>query len=232
VRAAAVRTNVTSALRAVLFDLDGTLLDTAPDMAGALNQLLLERQRAPLPYGHIRPSVSHGAARLVRLGFPDAGPETLADLQRRYLELYRGALCVQTRLFEGMDDVLAQLAARDLLCGIVTNKPAWLTTPLLDELQLTERFACVVSGDTVSERKPHAMPMLHAATLAGVAAEDCIYVGDAQRDIQAAHAAGMPGLVAAYGYLLPDEDWQAWDGDGVIDSPGELLPWLEHSGRL
>lgn len=227
-----MRTNVTSSLRAVLFDLDGTLLDTAPDMAGALNQLLLERQRVPLPYGHIRPLVSHGAARLVHLGFPDADPETVADLQRRYLDIYRGALSVQTRLFEGMDDVLAQLAARDLLCGIVTNKPAWLTTPLLEQLQLAQRFACVVSGDTVSQRKPHAMPMLHAATLAGVAAEDCIYVGDAQRDIEAAHAAGMPGLVAAYGYLLADEDWQSWNGDGVIDSPDELLPWLEHSGRL
>jgi phosphoglycolate phosphatase len=219
-------------LRAILFDLDGTLLDTAPDMVGALNQLRVERRQAPLPYESVRPSVSHGAGRLVKLGFPDADPETFAGLQTRFLEIYAGAIGVETRLFEGMDQVLAVLAERRLLCGIVTNKPAWLTGPLLEQLGLERRFACVVSGDTVSERKPHAMPMLHAARLAGVAAGECVYVGDAERDIQAAHAAGMPGLVAAYGYLQPEEEWRAWGGDGVIDSPLGLLAWLEQSGRV
>jgi phosphoglycolate phosphatase len=219
-------------LHAILFDLDGTLLDTAPDMAGALNGLLAEHGRATLPYHTIRGLVSHGAARLVRLGFPDAGPQEFAGLQGRYLEIYSGALSVETRLFEGMDQVLSELSNRGLKCGIVTNKPAWLTDPLLDQMGLKSRFACVVSGDTVSERKPHSMPMLHAASLAGVAPGACVYVGDAERDIQAAHAAGMPGLVAAYGYLQPEDPWQAWGGDGVIESPLGLLAWLEHSGRL
>ena len=219
-------------LRAILFDLDGTLLDTAPDMVGALNKLRLERRLAPLPYESVRSSVSHGAARLVKIGFPDADPDTFAVLQKRFLEIYAGAVSLETRLFEGMDRVLAILAERGLRCGIVTNKPGWLTVPLLEQLGLETRFACVVSGDTVSERKPHAMPMLHAAKLAGVAADECVYVGDAERDIQAANAAGMPGLVATYGYLQPDEDWRAWGGDGVIQSPLDLLPWLEHSGRL
>jgi 2-phosphoglycolate phosphatase len=218
-------------LRAILFDLDGTVLDTAPDMVGALNKLRLERRLAPLPYEGVRSSVSHGAARLVKLGFPDAESE-FAVLQKRFLDIYAGAVSSETRLFDGMDRVLATLAERGLLCGIVTNKPAWLTLPLLEQLGLKPRFACVVSGDTVSERKPHAMPMLHAAKLAGVAADECVYVGDAERDIQAAHAAGMPALVAAYGYLQPDEDWRAWGGDGVIQSPIDLLPWLERSGRL
>ncbi|HWJ34574.1 MAG TPA: HAD-IA family hydrolase [Steroidobacteraceae bacterium] len=219
-------------LRAILFDLDGTLLDTAPDMVGALNALRREQHLPPLPFESVRSLVSHGAARLVKLGFPHADPETFTVLQQRYLEIYRGAISLETRLFTGMDRVLEELAQRRLVCGIVTNKPAWLTHPLLDQLGLTSRFACVVSGDTVSARKPHAMPMLHAAKLAGVAAGECIYVGDAERDIQAAHAADMQGLVAAYGYLQPDEDWQAWGGDGVIKSPIDLLPWLEHSGRL
>jgi 2-phosphoglycolate phosphatase len=212
---------------AILFDLDGTLLDTAPDMVGALNKLRFERGLAPLPYEHVRSSVSHGAARLVQLGFPEADPDTCALLQARFLQIYRGAVGMETRLFNGMDLVLAELSKRGLLCGIVTNKPTWLTVPLLEELNLTRLFACVVSGDTVSERKPHAMPMLHAAKLAGVGSAECVYLGDAERDIQAAHAAGMPALVATYGYIQPDEDWQAWGGDGFIRQPVDLLSWLE-----
>jgi N-acetyl-D-muramate 6-phosphate phosphatase len=214
-----------AATRAVLFDLDGTLLDTAPDMVGALNALRVERHLEPLPYEHVRPSVSRGAARLVHIGFPDVDPEAFAELQSRFLQLYRESVGVETRLFDGMDRVLAELGRRGLPCGIVTNKPAWLTEPLLDELDLRRLFACIVSGDTVSERKPHAMPMLHAARLAGVEPSQCVYIGDAERDIQAAHAAGMPALVATYGYLQPDEDWQAWGGDGFIHRPIDLLGW-------
>ena len=128
-------------LRAILFDLDGTLLDTAPDMVGALNKLRLERRLAPLPYESVRSSVSHGAARLVKIGFPDADPDTFAVLQKRFLEIYAGAVSLETRLFEGMDRVLAILAERGLRCGIVTNKPGWLTVPLLEQLGLETRFA-------------------------------------------------------------------------------------------
>jgi phosphoglycolate phosphatase len=219
-------------LRAILFDLDGTLLDTAPDLVGALNTLRRERQLAPLPYDAARAWVSHGAVRLVRLGFPQADPAAFALLHERFLAIYAGAVGAQTRLFDGMDRVLGALRERGLKCGIVTNKPAWLTTPLLAQLGLASLFDCVVSGDTVSLPKPHAMPMLHAAALAGVAAGECLYVGDAQRDIEAAHAAGMPALVAAYGYLGPDEDWRSWGGDGVLQAPLDLLPWLACSGRL
>jgi 2-phosphoglycolate phosphatase len=216
-------------LRAVLFDLDGTLLDTAPDMVGALNALRVQEQLAALPYDEVRALVSHGAGRLVKFGFPDAEAARALSLQDRFLEIYRGAVSKETRLFAGMDQVLTALAQRGLLCGIVTNKPAWLTEPLLAQLGLSHRFACVVSGDSVGERKPHPMPMLHAAKLAGVNPSQCLYLGDAERDIQAAHAAGMPALVATYGYLEPNEDWQAWGGDGFIATPLQLLAWLDRN---
>ncbi|HEX4153470.1 MAG TPA: phosphoglycolate phosphatase [Steroidobacteraceae bacterium] len=217
-------------LLAVLFDLDGTLLDTAPDMVGALDILRRENALAPLPFDEARASVSHGSARLVRLGFPDAGVERLAALQRRYLEIYSDHLAAGTRLFPGMDAVLEQLTARRLALGIVTNKPGWLTEPLLEQLGLRARFACVVSGDSLSERKPHPLPLLHAAELAGVPPQSCVYVGDAERDMQAARAAGMRSLVATYGYLADGENWRAWGGDGAISAPAELLGWLAHGG--
>jgi phosphoglycolate phosphatase len=218
-------------LRAILFDLDGTLLDTAPDMVGALNALRREHGLAPLPYEEVRPAVSHGAARVVKIGFPDAAAQSAAALQRRFLEIYRGALSQGTRLFPGMEQVLYTLARRRLKAGIITNKPAWLTLPLLDEMGLRARFDCVVSGDTVAERKPHPLPLLHAAKLADVSPGECVYVGDAERDVQAAHAAGMPALVANYGYLREGEDSSAWTGDGYLDQALDLLDWLDASGR-
>jgi N-acetyl-D-muramate 6-phosphate phosphatase len=219
-------------LRAILFDMDGTLLDTAPDMAGALNALRAEQGFAPLPYDAVRSAVSHGAARVVKTGFPDAEPESLAALQSRFLEIYRGALSDGTRLFPGMEEVLDGLARHHLKSGIVTNKAAWLTDPLLEQLGLRARFDCVVSGDTLPTRKPHPQPLLHAATLAGVAPGECIYVGDAERDVQAAHAAGMQALVANYGYLRADEDSTAWGADGYLAQALDLLAWLDASGRV
>jgi len=218
-------------LRAILFDLDGTLLDTAPDMVGALNTLRGEEHLAPLPFDLVRSGVSHGAARLVAIGFPHATEAALAALQTRFLDIYRGALSAGTRLFPGMDEVLDALEGRGLKSGIVTNKAAWLTEPLLEQLGLRPRFACVVSGDTLAERKPHPLPLLHAARLAGVSPGECIYVGDAERDVQAAHAAGMPVLVANYGYLQADEDPATWGGDGYLEQPLNLLDWLKASGR-
>jgi len=223
---------VAATLRAVLFDLDGTLLDTAPDMVGALNALRIERSLAPLPFETVRGAVSHGAARLVRTGFADADADTFARLRDRFLEIYRGALGRQTKLFPGMEQVLGALEGWRLKCGIVTNKPGWLTDPLLLELGLNARFACVVSGDSVAERKPHPLPLLHAAGLAGVDALECIYVGDAERDVQAAHAAGMPAVVANYGYVLPEEQPLTWGAQGYLEKPLDLLDWLQESGRL
>jgi len=213
---------------ALLLDLDGTLLDTAPDMGGALNLLRAEHGLEPLPAHVIRPVVSHGAMRLVALGFPTATGDAFEALRRRFLELYAANLAIGTRLFPGFEDVLERLESRGLPWGIVTNKPGWLTDPLLAALGLDRRAACAVSGDTVAERKPHPLPLLHAARLVGVEPERCVYVGDAERDIQAGRAAGMTTVVAAYGYIAGTEDPRHWQPDGVVAAPHELLPWMEH----
>ena len=213
---------------ALLLDLDGTLLDTAPDMGGALNLLRAEHGLEPLPANVIRPVVSHGAMRLVALGFPEATGDAFEALRLRFLELYAANLAVGTRLFPGFDDVLESLESRGLPWGIVTNKPGWLTDPLLAALGLDRRAACAVSGDTVAERKPHPLPLLHAARLVGVEPAQCVYVGDAERDIQAGRAAGMTTVVAAYGYISAEEDPRQWQPHGVVTSPDELLQWMAH----
>jgi 2-phosphoglycolate phosphatase len=223
---------MTVPLRAILFDMDGTVLDTAPDMAGALDVLRAEQGLAPMPFETVRCAVSHGAARVVKAGFPGAEGDEFASLQRRFLEIYRGALSRGTQLFPGMEEVLDTLTKLGLKSGIVTNKAGWLTEPLLADLGLRARFDCVVSGDTLAERKPHPLPLLHAAQLAGVAPGECIYVGDAERDVQAAHAAGMAALVANYGYLRADEDSTTWGGDGYLREALDLLSWLDACGRL
>jgi phosphoglycolate phosphatase len=211
---------------AILFDLDGTLLDTAPDMIGALNRLRVEHDRAPLPLAEARAHVSHGALRLVRLGFPDVHDDGLEPLRQRFLELYAANLADGTCLFPGIDHVLATLEAERLPWGVVTNKPGWLTDPLLERLGLYERACCVVSGDTVAERKPHPLPLLHAARATGVSPAHCVYVGDAERDIVAGRAAGMQTVVAAYGYLSPEDRPLLWNPHGVVDRPEDLLDWV------
>ena len=211
---------------ALLLDLDGTLLDTAPDMGGALNLLRAEHGLEPLPAATIRPVVSHGAMRLVALGFPGVAGDEFEALRMRFLEIYAANLSAGTRLFPGFDAVLETLESRDLPWGIVTNKPGWLTAPLLAALGLERRAACVVSGDTVAERKPHPLPLLHAAEVVGVQPEHCVYVGDAERDIQAGRAAGMTTVVAAYGYISDEEDPRQWQPHGVVQAPDELLHWV------
>lgn len=214
--------------RTVLFDLDGTLADTAPDLARVLNALRAENGRAPLPYDDIRPVVSHGSPGLLKLGFgvtredPGFGP-----LRERLLALYAAELCRETRLFPGIADVLRRLQTRGLNWGIVTNKPAFLTDPLVSQLGLPCPPACVVSGDSTANRKPHPDPMLLACARAGSSPAECLYVGDAERDIQAGREAGMKTLVALFGYIMPDERPQEWGADALIRAPHEILDWLD-----
>ena len=188
-------------IRCVLFDLDGTLLDTAPDMGGALNRLRAEHELAPLPAAMIRPHVSNGAAALVRLGFPGVAGDHFESLRLRFLDLYSNHLCEATRLFEGGAELLGLLEDQGLPWGIVTNKPGWLTDPLMARLQLDQRAASIVSGDTLPVRKPDPAPLQHAAASIGVASHECIYLGDAERDIVAARAAGMRAVFALHGYF-------------------------------
>jgi len=220
--------NRTTRARAALFDLDGTLLDTARDMAAALNVLLTEEGRPVLPLEVVRPLVSNGAVGLVRVGYPDLGVGSPEFEQRRerFLAHYRAALCVHTQLFPGFEAVLATLEAHALPWGVITNKAAWLTEPLLESLGLSTRAACVVSGDTLPERKPHPRPLLHAAELIAVAPAECVYLGDALRDVQAARAAGMVPLGARFGYVNSADDPNSWPVAGWLDDPHELLSWL------
>jgi N-acetyl-D-muramate 6-phosphate phosphatase len=213
-------------LRAVLLDLDGTLLDTAPDMADALNQLRMAEGLAALPFENIRPHVSHGAPRLIRLAFGEPEPARFEALRGRFLDIYRNGLAIRTCLFEGFEEVLTALEGAGMRWGIVTNKPGWLAVPLLEQLRLDRRSACIVSGDSLPERKPHPMQLLHAAALLGLEPRQCAYLGDAERDVQAARNAGMIPLVAGFGYLNDGEDPAAWQPDAVFGRPHELLHWL------
>ncbi len=213
--------------QAVLFDLDGTLADTAPDMVAALNLLCREQGRAGIPYTMARPHVSHGSRALVDLGFPGASDSEVTMLIARFLEIYASNLCVGTRVFEDMHEVLATLDRLNIGWGIVTNKPARLTDPLVEALDLAARARCVVSGDTLPERKPHARPLLHACELMDVRPDRSLYVGDAERDILAGRAAGMRTLVACYGYIVEDENPDDWQADGMISNPRDILAWLD-----
>jgi len=213
-------------LAAVLLDLDGTLLDTAPDMVRIANLLRAQQQLAPLPYAQLRQHVSHGSAALLRAAFAGADAAQLADLQGRFLSAYREQLVVETRVFPGFEAVLGELEAHGIPWGVITNKPGWLTEPLLRELSLYERAACVLSGDSLPVCKPDPLPLLTAARRIAVAAERCLYLGDALRDMQAARAANMVALGARYGYIGAQEDTAHWPVSGWIDSPAELLAWV------
>jgi phosphoglycolate phosphatase len=193
---------------------------------GALDDLMQEHSRAPLPYAQARGFASHGSNGLVRLGFPEVEGHAFEALRLRFLDLYAARIARCSRLFDGCAALLDTLETNQRRWGIVTNKPAFLTTPLVAELGLDRRTPCIVSGDTLPERKPHPAPLLHAAALLGIDPAHCLYVGDAQRDIQAARAAGMPVVVARYGYLGPDDDPESWAADGSVDEPLAVLPWL------
>lgn len=211
----------------VLFDLDGTLLDTAPDLAAALNRLRGECGIAALPVERIRPTISQGSPGMLKVCFgltPD--DSVYAELNQRFLDLYRAAIAVETALFPGMADVLTYLETHAIRWGVVTNKPGWLAEPLLKALGLWPRAACVVSGDTLDKRKPDPEPLLHACERAGVAPEDSLYVGDAERDILAGNRAGMRTLVAGFGYLSTEDRPQEWGADGFLERPSDLFAWL------
>jgi phosphoglycolate phosphatase len=221
-----VRADLDLPWRTVLFDLDGTLADTAPDLYAAQVALSREHGLEPMPFDAVRNHVSHGSSALVKLAFPQAEGEQFEELRARFLEIYAQNLFLDTELFPGMETLLAWLESRGLNWGVVTNKPAFLTDPLMASLGLTERAACIVSGDTLKERKPHPLPMWHACELAGSRPVECLYVGDAERDIQAGRAAGMATLIALYGYIDESQRPQAWGADGMIREPRQILDWM------
>lgn len=211
----------------MLFDLDGTLLDTAPDLAYALNCVLQEQGREPLPFEVIRPVVSHGAIAITRLGF-GLEPEhpDFAPLRERLLEIYRDNIARETRLFPGMGDLLDTLESQGMNWGVVTNKPSRFTEPLMAALDLSARAACIVSGDTCNNSKPHPEPILYGCELAGSSAPQCLYVGDAERDIEAGRRAGLRTVVALFGYIGDNDTPQNWAADAMLDTPQQISEWI------
>jgi phosphoglycolate phosphatase len=216
-----------AAVRLVLFDLDGTLADTAPDLAAAVNRMLVKRSREPLPLATLRPLASHGARGLVGRAFgvapTDDGYEAL---RQEFFGEYESALCDASVLFPGMAETLDSLDATTIRWGIVTNKIARFTDPLVRALGLDRRAACVVSGDTTAHTKPHPAPLLYALRESEHSAREAVYVGDDLRDVQAGQAAGLRTVIAAYGYLGDAEPIERWGADHVIQRPADLLPWL------
>jgi len=219
-------------LSGILFDLDGTLADTAPDLVAVLNQLLLEAGRPPMPYAIARNEVSNGALGLIRLGFGLA-PDAVVDetLRQRFLALYEANGHRKSRLFislSELSDICSRISCR---WGIVTNKPAALTRPLLDYLGVAPHAGTVVSGDTLPQRKPHPAPLELAASELGVTPAECIYLGDAERDIEAGRAAGMRTVATTYGYVRPGQNTLAWRADAVVDHPRKIGAMLQRMSR-
>lgn len=212
---------------AVFFDLDGTLADTAPDLASALNALLARHGKPPVPYAEVRSLAAYGAQRLLRKGFGmTADDPGYAELRDEYLNLYGEAVCQHSALFPGMVEVLEALRQRNIPWGVVTNKHARFTVPLLEKLGLSGHLACTISGDSCANAKPHPEPLLLAATTLGVQAQDCLFVGDTINDLKAAEAAGMRVLIASWGYFDENELRANWNPTAWIDKPEEILDFL------
>jgi N-acetyl-D-muramate 6-phosphate phosphatase len=208
----------------ILFDLDGTLADTAPDLGLALNMQRERHGLPPLPQEAIRPYASHGSRGLLSIGF-GLVPENaaFASMRDEYLALYDEVFTSSPRLFEGMDGLLGALESRGLAWGVVTNKPRRFSAPLMQALGLQDRAACLVCGDDVAQAKPAPDSLLRACGLTASHPADCMYVGDAERDIAAGRAAGMRTVLAMYGYIDAADTPEAWAADAVIHAPLELL---------
>jgi phosphoglycolate phosphatase len=214
-------------IKTVLFDLDGTLIDTAPDMAAALDLLCDEEEQDRLPFSQVRPIVSNGSVALVKLAFGEAlNVQTLERLKTRYLEIYQQHLAVHSELFDEMELLLQQLEQQKIKWGVVTNKPGWLTEPLMQALNLTQRAACIVSSDSTKNRKPHPEPMYLACKIANTKPDACVYIGDAKRDIEAGRNAGMRTVIAQYGYIADTENTEEWQADHSIQTPSQILSLL------
>lgn len=210
---------------AVLFDLDGTLADTAPDLIDAVNRVRATLALAPVAPEQVRPSVSKGARAMLGAGIPEY-PEAQIEQLERFLAFYGETLNARTQLFAGIAGVLDAIETSGKPWCVVTNKPGYLTLPLLTALALDRRAAYVVSGDTLPVKKPDPAPVRHACEVLGVAPARALMIGDDRRDIDAARAAGVPSVVAGWGYVTVGEDLASWGADAVVREPAELLALL------
>jgi 2-phosphoglycolate phosphatase len=212
--------------QAIFFDLDGTLVDTAPDMVAVLQDLQRAYDVEPVPYALGRSHVSNGALGLLTLAFPNEDITPECELLCEFIDLYKEQVCDKSAVFAGLESLLDELDASDIPWGVVTNKPEHLTSLIMAMLGLADRSAVTVSGDTLPYRKPDPAPILHACQLADVEPDECIYVGDALRDIEAGDNAGMATIAAAYGYIVDTDDPRDWGADEIVGDPHELAQML------
>ena len=209
--------------RAALFDLDGTLLDSAPDFVATCVRMRAARGLPPISLGQLRPKVSKGARAMLSVAFPHMEQADREALVPEFLAIYRQELGRHSRVFDGVEAMLQALEQAGSVWGIVTNKPEYLARDILPQLGWQARCAVLIGGDTLAEKKPHPLPLLAAAERIGIAPGDCVYVGDDERDIVAARAAGMPSIAALWGYRLDEEQPESWRADRICEDVAELL---------
>jgi len=210
-------------IEAILFDLDGTLLDTAKDLVHALN-LVCDEQQQRRPIAETAASfVSQGAIGLVMHAFPHLSRDEAEPLRARLVAIYEENLCVHTAPYKGVPEMLAQLDQQNIPWGVVTNKMHYLAEPILEQIGLLENCRTLVGGDTAARNKPHPDPILYALDALGVTADNAVYMGDAEKDIQAGKAANATTIAASWGYIVPGQSPHDWDADYTIDHPGDLL---------
>lgn len=214
-------------LECVLFDLDGTLVDTAPDLIACLNQALRQHGYPIVDQAAVKPLISWGAMPMIRHALTEVDSATHERLLETMLTRYQDNIFVHSHFFDGIEAVLSRIEALGLKWGVVTNKRRRFTEPLMSAMKLTERAACIVSGDTTGNSKPHPEPMLFACQQAGVTPERCVYIGDAEHDIAAGRSVNMKTLAAVYGYLKAGDQPHAWGADDLIEHPDQLLEWIE-----
>jgi N-acetyl-D-muramate 6-phosphate phosphatase len=214
-------------IKTVFFDLDGTLLDTAPDLATAMNSVLASNGKSPVDFSEFRYHVYGGSQTMIQFAFniDESYPE-YPIIKHQFLEIYRNNLCILTELFPGMAQVLDFLEQKKIPWGVVTSKPAWLTEPLLNHLGLKERCCCIVSGDTIPQRKPNPEPLLYACQLAHLVPQQALYIGDTEADAKAALSAKMPVGIVRYGYREKNSLPESWNADFIVETPAELIHWI------
>jgi phosphoglycolate phosphatase len=214
-------------LSCVLFDLDGTLVNTAPDLIACLNKSLLQYGFTEVSTSKLKPLISFGAAAMIK---QSVGKNINQQVQEKILDsmlnTYQHNIAEHSHFFSGIEETLNTIESLNLKWGIVTNKRERFTHPLVKALNLTERAACIISGDTTANSKPHPEPLLTACSLANVKPEECVYIGDALHDIEAGKQANMKTLAAVYGYLKSDDKPDTWGADALIESPEQLSSWI------
>ncbi|PHS70556.1 MAG: haloacid dehalogenase [Cycloclasticus sp.] len=224
------QTDTANPIKAVLFDLDGALIDTAPDLANALNAVLKEHKQEPLPYERIRPMVSNGANGLIKLGFGDSLSDAEHEqIKAELIACYQQNIADKSALFNGLEDALLYIENRHIAWGIVTNKPEYLTQQLLKEINFNIKPQTVVCGDQVSSPKPHPESIYLACKQLGVLPENAIYIGDAERDIRAGNLAGLTTIACAYGYVQANDDIKTWQADEIVATSIELVEWIKEA---